>query len=275
MAAPQNCIGFMQGRLSGLVNGRIQTFPAENWKSEFEIAQKIQLSIIEWTIDTLTYPQNPLVNHSEIQEVKRISKKTNVGIPSVTCDYYMENPHWDSNNIDIEQDVIRIIEAMSLIQAHILVIPLVDNSSISKNQNADMNFFKNLEKDLRKNNVRIAFELDLAPEVTPGFIESFNPEWFGINYDVGNSASLGFNPVDEIVSYGRRILNVHVKDRLIGGNTVPLGMGNADFSTVIDELGKIHYSGNYIMQTARATDDDHAGELIRNINFFKRVLIER
>ena len=31
-------IGFMQGRLSSKVNGKIQAFPWESWKEEFEIA---------------------------------------------------------------------------------------------------------------------------------------------------------------------------------------------------------------------------------------------
>lgn len=270
----QSRIGFMQGRLSGLINGRVQTFPAENWETEFEIAQENKLSKVEWTIDTLTYFQNPLVKPDKIQAIKSISNKTNVRIPSVTCDYYMENPHWDSNNIDIERDIVRIIEAMSEIAAHILVIPLVDNSSISNKQNADLNFFKNLENDLIKNNVRIAFELDLEPDIALDFIDSFNPEWFGINYDIGNSASLGFNPVEEITNYGHRILNVHVKDRLLGGSTVRLGLGNADFGNVVEQLDRVNFPGNFIMQTARAIDGNHTDELMQNIDFFKRVLIE-
>ena len=32
-------IGFMQGRLSPMVNGKIQAFPYETWKNEFAIAK--------------------------------------------------------------------------------------------------------------------------------------------------------------------------------------------------------------------------------------------
>ena len=32
-------IGFMQGRLSPLVNGHIQAFPWQNWEREFAIAE--------------------------------------------------------------------------------------------------------------------------------------------------------------------------------------------------------------------------------------------
>jgi hexulose-6-phosphate isomerase len=54
---------------------------------------------------------------------------------------------------------------------------------------------------------------------------------------------------------------VHVKDRVFGGTTVPLGTGNADFPTVFRLIREADYSGYLIMQTARAKDDDHAGAL--------------
>ncbi len=274
MINSQTRIGFMQGRLSEPVNGRIQTFPGKNWELEFTVASENQLSKIEWTIDTLTFLQNPIVKPHEIERIVRVSSANDIQIPSVTCDYYMENPHWDSGDVDIEYDLIRIIEAMPKIGASILVIPLVDNSSIANKQNIDLNFFKNLERNLRQNNVCIAFELDLEPENATNFIQLFDPRLFGINYDVGNSASLGFSPKEEISSYGNRILNVHVKDRLLGGHTVPLGLGNADFKTVVQQLHKANFHGNFIMQTARARDGEHKAELMRNIEFFNRALID-
>jgi hypothetical protein len=75
------------------------------------------------------------------------------------------------------------------------------------------------------------------------------------NYDIGNSASLGFNPEEELDAYGQRILNVHVKDRKLGGTTVPLGTGNANLDLVFKELNEINYSGGITMQAARGDDD--------------------
>ena len=42
-----------------------------------------------------------------------------------------------------------------------------------------------------------------------------------------------------------------------------LGTGNADFDAVFPALGRVGYSGNYILQTARAADGDHASALSR------------
>ena len=263
-------IGFMQGRLSPLVNGRIQAFPGEHWYEEFRIANKLSLLNMEWTVDTPTYASNPLVKKWQHSRIREISMQHTVKIPSVTCDFYMENPHWDTPTSDTEEVIREILEGMKQIGASILVIPLVDNSSIRSRQNTDLTFFRQWEPFLRDNQLNIAFELDLDPEVALDFINEFPRDIFGINYDIGNSAAFCFDPIEEINLYGDRVKNVHVKDRVKNGTTVPLGQGDADIVTVIRKLVEAKYTGNYIMQTARSSTGDHVGELSQNIEYFNR-----
>ena len=116
---------------------------------------------------------------------------------------------------------------------------------------------------LSKQGVKIVFESDLPPAPLAQFIDEFPREVFGINYDSGNSAALGYDFAEEISAYAPRILNVHVKDRLLGGTTVPLGTGAADLAKTIRLIEQSGYRGQYILQTARATDGDHAGTLAR------------
>ncbi len=59
------------------------------------------------------------------------------------------------------------------------------------------------------------------------------------------------------------IMNVHVKDRRLGGTTVPLGDGAANFESVFTALKRAGYTANFILQTARASDGDHVGVLCR------------
>ena len=54
---------------------------------------------------------------------------------------------------------------------------------------------------------------------------------------------------------------MHIKDRLLHGTTVPLGSGNANIPKVLKMLNSINYGGNYVLQTARATDTNHEGVL--------------
>ena len=52
------------------------------------------------------------------------------------------------------------------------------------------------------------------------------------------------------IQNNEHILNVHIKDRPLGGGTVPLGEGNADILGVIKALETASYKGLYIFQTA-------------------------
>jgi len=113
----------------------------------------------------------------------------------------------------------------------------------------------------------LAFESDFPPTRLAHFIARLPADRFGINYDMGNSASLGWKAEEEIPALASRIVNVHVKDRLLGGTTVPLGQGVADLPKAFELLRAANYQGNYILQTARATGDDHA-EVLGRYNAF-------
>ena len=117
----------------------------------------------------------------------------------------------------------------------------------------------------------VLFELDMGPKKTNNFISKFNSKYFGINYDIGNSASLGFDIKKEFISYGKRIKNVHIKDRVYKGDSVKLGYGNANFEKVFSLFSKIKYRGNYILQTARAKNKkDHIEEIEESLRKIKK-----
>ena len=48
-----------------------------------------------------------------------------------------------------------------------------------------------------------------------------------------------------------KIIKVHIKDRILGGSTVPLGSGNTDFEIVFNALSSINYQHDFIFQSAR------------------------
>jgi len=263
-------IGFMQGRLSPLVDGKIQAFPWYHWQDEFPIANEHGFKIMEWTLDQDRLYENPLMTKKGHREIKNLVYKHNVSIPSLTGDCFMQTPFFKVNGKAREfllLDLHNIIISCGLLGIEFIVFPLVDNGRLenAEQEKALLEGLSLIESDLHKYGIAIVFESDFIPDRLKGFIDQFSPDNYGINYDMGNSAAVGFDPKDEIKAYGRRILNVHVKDRLLHGTTVPLGQGNADIQKVIEELNSIGYNGNFILQTARA-DDDHAGVLCQYRN---------
>ena len=258
-------VGVMQGRLSPIINNRIQQFPWHSWPNEFVLASKIDIKLIEWTIDTFEFRKNPLISSNQWHEINLIMEKTNISIPSVTCDYFMENPPWKTDLKLVKEGISSILHGMRNIRSTILVIPLVDNSSLPDSISVKMieNLFTDLIPEIIQNKLQIAFECDLNPEKLSEFISKFDRNYFGINYDIGNSASLGFNPTEEFRAYGSRIINVHVKDRKLNGTSVPLGEGDADFLGIFRLLHKENYQGNLILQTARSKDGKDSEVLVK------------
>jgi L-ribulose-5-phosphate 3-epimerase len=261
-------IGMMQGRLSPINNGRIQSFPSENWEKEMIEASELKFRKVEWTIDSEDFYSNPLMSIDGCNRIIDSKSKSKLDIPSVTCDYFMENPPWKGSRDEILRNMKSIISGMSAIDASILVVPLVDNSSVKGSSEAKsvVDFFNSIHNELIKSNVKIAIESDFGPQEFHAFMERLDPKYFSVNYDIGNSASLGFNPVEEFAFIGDRISNVHVKDRILNGTTVPLGEGAANFEQVFKCLKEVNYEGNYILQTARASDGDHSASIIRYRN---------
>ena len=272
-----NKLGFMQGRLSPIVDNQIQAFPFDYWSNEFSIANKLGLTCMEWTLDYPNLHTNPLLESHSHKNIINLSQSYNISIPSVTLDCCMQRPFWKIyNNLIFDEllfDFKKIITSAKVIGSNVLVLPLVDNGSI-KSKEEHMLLKKtllSLSDLLQFNDIKIAFESDYEPNILSEFINQFDPQLFGINYDIGNSASLGYSPKEEFAEYGNRIINVHIKDRIFQGTTTRLGNGNVDFFQVFDCLKSINYKGNYILQTARSVNNRHSDELSINISFIKMI----
>ena len=261
-----NKIGVMQGRLTPMIDNKIQSFPKKNWAKEFRLAKKLNLKYIEWTLDYKDIFLNPIFVKSEIKKISFLKKKYSIKIISLTGDCFMQAPFWKvspEQRGKLEKDFLAIANACSVVGIEMIVVPLVDNGRLDTIEQEEL-LIGFLEKNaifFENKNLQVIFESDFGPSELLRFISRLPSKLFGINYDIGNSAALGYLPKEEFAAYGSRIRNVHVKDRSLGGTTVPLGTGNADFELVFSLLGDIGYSGNIILQTARAEDDNHSKPL--------------
>jgi len=261
-------IGFMQGRLCDQVDGKIQAFPWDDWQDEFSVAEVINMSAMEWTLDQENLYNNPLMTKEGQRKINALSSIHHVAIPSLTGDCFMQAPFWKSCadlQSELQKDFLAICGSCSAVRIEMIVVPLVDNGCLENREQEDrlVNFLLSHEKFFAQENIKILFESDFEPLNFKRFINRLQGDSFGINYDIGNSAALGFDPRDEFAAYGSRIVNVHVKDRVRGGTTVPLGSGSADFEFVLSEFNRAKYSGNYILQTARAANGDHASAIAK------------
>lgn len=261
-------IGFMQGRLSPLVEGRIQAFPWMHWRDEFPAARQLGLGFLEWTLDHERFHENPLLTDAGRREIAEHARRYGVHPVSLTGDIFMQAPFWRVTGSEraarlLELDL--VLNACVAADIHLVVVPLVDSGSMANSgqEQIVVDEFLSRANRMRRDGLVVAFESDYGPQELARFMERLPADCFGVNYDIGNSAALGYDCGEEISAYGSRIRNVHVKDRVFGGTTVPLGTGNADLPRAIALLRDSGFDGRFILQTARATNGNHADVLAK------------
>jgi hexulose-6-phosphate isomerase len=254
-----NEIGIMQGRLSPQIDGKIQAYPADTWQKEFEIAKEIGYAAIEWIVEK-PVETNALMTDSGKSVIKKVIASTGVRIDYVCADIFMQQPlvrMTEDTKSQNKKYLLEILKNAKEVGAVGVEIPFVDNSSI-KNETEKQEFIDAMQdafKLAKDMDIKISLETDLPPSDFQELLDSINLDYVQANYDIGNSASLGFDPKEELEAYGLKILNVHVKDRKLGSTTVPLGTGNANINYVFQKLQEIGYNGGLTMQAARGEND--------------------
>jgi len=246
----------MQGRLLPKYQGRYQAHPIGYWQDEFPIARKLELHCIEFILDYNDAENNPLLKIDGIDEIRGVIEKTGVKVNTICADYFMDAPlHSEDRNISEQSQniLIRLLRNASELDVSDVVIPCVDQSSLASSNATDL-FVKQLTPILEiaeKVGINLSLETDLAPEPFAELLSRFSSNRITVNYDIGNSAALGYDPVEELSFYGDKISDIHIKDRILNGGPVILGEGDARFSRFFNKLKDFDYKGPFIMQAYR------------------------
>lgn len=261
----------MQGRLSPRVDGKIQAFPKNTWKNEFKLAKEIGFTSIEWIIENPLH-LNPLLSEAGINQLNELIQETNVKVDFICADIFMETPIIEETKVLQEsRDLLNlIIQNAHKIGAKCIEIPFVDKSSLrNRDYKFLISFFNSFEEILQKYNLLISLETDLEPIKFKQLLSQINLR-IGANYDIGNSASLGYDFEEELNTYGERIFNLHIKDRKLGGSTVEFGTGSANIEGVLKVLSNINYKNGIIIQGARGEDDIFTAK--SQFNYTKKII---
>ncbi len=274
-----SAIGIMQGRLTPPVHG-IQAFPREHWRDEFMAAKTANLDFIEWIFDEYGADMNPMMTQNGIKEIRALSESSGVTVNSICADYFMNHPLLKCSQSEQEKlldTLLSLFQSGKSLGINRIVLPFVDASAINTKQeeNDFVTLMRNKILPMTENTcIEVHLETSLAPQTVANILNQIPHELFWINYDSGNSASLGYKPKEEFDAYGNRIGSFHVKDRALGGTTVPLGTGNTDFSALAKCLQKINYQRPFVLQVARGETGNEIACAKRNREFVKKKLIQ-
>lgn len=252
-------IGVMQGRLLPKYQGRYQAHPVGYWQEEFLVAKNLGLAFIEFILDFNDAEINPLLSEDGKSEILDQVATTGVRVRTICADYFMEAPlhstdaHVATKSLNVLR---RLLERAAEVRVTDVVIPCVDHASLRDSRMIDnfVNAVTPLLGMLDELNVNLSLEADLNASDFKALLECFDSPRITVNYDTGNSAALGYDPVEELEAYGDKITDIHIKDRVLGGGSVILGTGNTDFERFFAKLKDLDYQGPFIMQAYR--DDE-------------------
>lgn len=262
--------GVMQGRLSEQ-GSRFQACPIWAWENEFELAHAFGFNHIEWVIDSDSLELNPLLTDPE--RVKSISQSTNVKIPAATADFLRDRPLSISNTSEWQRCA-NLLRNMGHVGVEICTVPFVETASLRDKENRmrALSSLGELVCVAREHNVIISIESDLPPLSVTNFLDQFLGKRPGVTFDSGDSAALGFDARVETSTLRDDIVLVHLKDRPLGGNSVPLGEGATDFQSVLYFVANRNFTGPVTLQAFR--DREGLGVLKSQVRWLQKMLEE-
>jgi hexulose-6-phosphate isomerase len=252
-------IGIMQGRLLPPAEGKIQCFPRDRWSEEFDLAAAAGLGAIEWIYDLYGADVNPITTDDGLKQIAALSATSGVQVRSLCADYFMDRPLLRADEREIDERAATLswlLRRCALLGVSRVVLPFVDASQIGSDAELDhvVTVLERALRDVEEAGIELHLETSLSPARFADLLTRLPQAAIKVNYDSGNSASLGYHPRDEFAAYGARVGSVHIKDRLRGGATVPLGTGHTDFKALFGCLKEIGYRGDFVLQVARGPE---------------------
>ena len=267
----------VQGRALPQIDESLQSFPS-NWMDEFPLIEQLGFNGIEWIYDKKSEDSNPILNSNEYSKIQSLSKKYNVSLENIVFDWFITHPFLKKDDISLSTKIQKLIDLLDYsekIGFQRVIFPLLEGNSIHDSNEMELFlkiFSDNILPTLNLKKLEIHFETSMSPNDEFNFISKLDNPQTKICFDMGNSASLGFDCTEVLNKLHPFLGSVHVKDRLKNGGTVPLNEGSVDFLTVFSILNKINFSGPISFQAYRDKNSNNIELLQSYLMFINNII---
>jgi len=246
-------VGVMQGRLSPRPPGKLQEFPSRTYADEFPKAARLGFHSIEWIFEAPGFEQNPLWSSAGRAEIRELVESSGVKVQSVCADYFMvhrlagEAVETRARHCDV---LAQLIEAARDVGADRILLPLLETSAVDtpelKREVAES--LRRVAPIAEQQGVTLGLEMEIPGAEYAQLIESVGSSHVRAYYDTGNSTAQGLDIAADITALLPILCAVHVKDRVRGGGSKPLGTGDANFQGFFPRLLAGGFRGDFVLQ---------------------------
>lgn len=268
-------IGVIQGRLSPRPPGRLQEFPWHSYAAEFPRAAQLGFHSIEWIFEAARFEENPLWTEAGRDEISGLVERSGVRVQSICADYFMvhklagEQPAELARSRDI---LAELIVAAHAVGADRILIPLLETSAVDtpELQREVVASLRAAAPIAERYGVTLGLEMEIVGSEYARLVQSVGSSRVRAYYDTGNCTAAGVDVAEDIVPLLPLLHAVHVKDRVRGGGSKPLGTGDTNFGGFFPALLKAGFRGDFVLQ--HYFDEQPELEAERALSFVRQLI---
>ncbi len=268
-------IGVIQGRLSPRPANKLQEFPWASYAEEFPIAARLGFHSIEWIFEAPRFEQNPLWTETGREEIRELSAQSGVRVQSVCADYFMVHRLAGESDAALayNRDVLaELIVAAHAVGADRILIPLLETSAVGTSalKREVVMSLRGAAAVAERYGVTLGLEMEVPGAEYAELIRSVGSSRVRAYYDTGNSTAQGLDIAEDIVPLLSLLHAVHVKDRVRGGTSRPLGTGDTNFQGFFPQLIRAGFRGDFVLQHYFESAPELEAE--RSLSFVQQLL---
>jgi len=237
----------MQGRLAEAPNNDdLDWFPAQSWEDEFDLAKKVGFGSIELVFDRGCISSNPLRTKAGRDKLRKEFLKNGL-IPYSCClNFVIDNP---IQNDDVFASCVESIKFLNEVGIKLAVLPLFDKSDFKASD--IVNQISNLAAIAESQDIKILIESNESASNILKFLNGITSPDVGVVYDIGNASFCGHNIKEDLLLLREKLVHIHVKDKTLSGENVPLGSGMVNFGKVFKSISEMQYKGAFTLETCK------------------------
>jgi hexulose-6-phosphate isomerase len=268
-------IGVIQGRLSPRPSGKLQEFPWHSYAAEFMAAARLGFHSIEWIFEAARFAENPIWTEAGRDEISGLIEQSGVRVHSVCADYFMvhklagEGPRQLAQNLDV---LTELIVAAATVGAERILIPLLETSAVDtpELQREVVSSLRSAAPIAERYGVTLGLEMEIPGPQYAKLVQSVGSSRVRAYYDTGNCTAAGVDIAQDILPLLPVLHAVHVKDRVRGGASKPLGTGDSNFAGFFPALIRAGFRGDFVLQ--HYFDEQPEQEAERALSFVRQLI---
>jgi L-ribulose-5-phosphate 3-epimerase len=208
--------------------------------------------------------------------IPKTARLNDIVIASVAA-HFLNNGNIASADADVVAEAMlqirRGITVCREVGAKVLLVPFFFKGEIEGDAGMErlIRNLRTLAPDAEQAGVVLGIENTLMATQNAAVIDAVNSPSVGVYWDMANGIAVGYNPVADVQTLGKRIVQVHAKEYAHDGgargnranprfdllNKKPLGAGDVPLRDVLAALTQVGYTGHVVLETG-VFGDHHA-----------------